>query len=404
MATQTLKFKLTVNAPPAEVYRAFTNSTALRQWMCDAAQADASKGGRLYLWWRAGYYACGEFTSLSPNKKLAFTWRGRGEPDATRVQVSLAAKEGQTVVTLSHLGLGSGKKWASAAHELRRGWEQVMENLQSVLETGQDLRYTRLPMLGINTAGFDANIAAELGVPVSAGMRLGGAVEGMGAHAAGLQKDDVIVSLGGKKVVDGPTYLVAMRGRHAGDKVKVVFYRGSAKKSVSLQLSGRPLPQIPPAAGDLANALRKIYAECFAKLEESLVNVTEVEAARPPSPNDWSALQTLAHLIISEYETHVQITDHINDDERWSDGQQNPTNVPARVNALVAAHVSLKGLLEELGRSQAQTVAMVEALPAEVIARKRTYWLLARDLQLAPYHLDDHLAQIQTAIQAARHT
>lgn len=47
-------------------------------------------------------------------------------------------------------------------------------------------------------------------------------------------------------------------------------------------------------------------------------------------------------------------------------------------------------------------MAMVAALPAEVVARKRTYWLLGRDLLLAPYHLDDHLAQIKAAIKAAR--
>lgn len=52
---QSLKFKLTVNAPAAEVYRAFTTSMVLREWFCNAAQADARKGGCLYLHWNSGY-------------------------------------------------------------------------------------------------------------------------------------------------------------------------------------------------------------------------------------------------------------------------------------------------------------------------------------------------------------
>jgi uncharacterized protein YndB with AHSA1/START domain len=39
--TQTLKFKRTISASPAEVFRAFTHPTALRDWLSNAAQADA---------------------------------------------------------------------------------------------------------------------------------------------------------------------------------------------------------------------------------------------------------------------------------------------------------------------------------------------------------------------------
>ncbi len=37
---QLVSFKRTVNASPLETYRAFTHTTALRDWLCDAAQAD----------------------------------------------------------------------------------------------------------------------------------------------------------------------------------------------------------------------------------------------------------------------------------------------------------------------------------------------------------------------------
>ncbi|MGH2524191.1 MAG: SRPBCC family protein, partial [Anaerolineales bacterium] len=121
--TQTLKFKRLVNAPPSEVYRAFTHATALRDWLSNAAETDPTPGGRLYLWWANGYYANGEFTALEPGKKVAFTWHGKGEPAPTRIQVSLAAKNGSTQVTLAHSGIGRGKQWAQTAAEFAREWE-----------------------------------------------------------------------------------------------------------------------------------------------------------------------------------------------------------------------------------------------------------------------------------------
>ncbi|MGH2593540.1 MAG: SRPBCC domain-containing protein, partial [Anaerolineae bacterium] len=211
--TQSLKFKRTVNAPPAEVYRMFTNSTALREWLCDAAQADPHKGGRVHLWWNSGYYTTGEFTALSPDRKVAFTWSGRGEPDATQVQVSLTGKNGGTALTLTHARLGSGKAWANFVREFTRGWEKNLDNLQSVLETGQDLRFTLRPMLGVNIGEFNAEIAAKLGVPMTEGIRLDGVGEGMGAHAAGLRKNDVLVGFGGKKVTGWPSLVSVLQTR-----------------------------------------------------------------------------------------------------------------------------------------------------------------------------------------------
>lgn len=110
-----LKFKRTIDASPSDVYRAFTNATAIREWMCNAAQVDARKGGRVYLWWNDGAYTSGEFTTLTPDKTVSFTWSGRGEPDATRVRVSLKAKNGSTVVNVTHTGMSGGKKWADTS-------------------------------------------------------------------------------------------------------------------------------------------------------------------------------------------------------------------------------------------------------------------------------------------------
>jgi uncharacterized protein YndB with AHSA1/START domain len=404
MSSQTLIFKRTVNASPAEAYRAFTKAIALREgWMCDVATTDVRVGGRLYLWWNSGYYTSGEFTALEPNKAVAFTWHGRGEPGATQVQVSLTPTEGGTEVTLTHSGFGAGPEWVEPRKDSEHGWAIGLENLQSVLETGQDLRFVRRPMLGINLGEFNDEIAAKLGVPVSEGICLQGVLEGMGAQAAGLQKDDVLVSLGGQATTDFPTLVKALQGRRAGETVEVVFYRRGEKKVVAMKLSPRPIPEVPPTPAALAEAMRKLYADFQAELTACLAGVSEAEAAHHPAPGAWNALETVGHLIAVERENQTWITDLLNDDERWSDRFENPTAVPARVGAIAAAYPTLAAIVEELQRSQAEVVAMLAALSPEFVAHKSSYWRLGSNLLQQPLdHVREHCAQIRAAVQAAR--
>lgn len=397
--TQSFKFKQTVNAPAAQVYRAFTNSTALREWMCDGATADARKGGRLCLWWNDGYLASGEFTTLTPGKKAVFTWRGRGEPDATKVQVSLAEKNGSTVVTVTHSGFGSGKAWAKMIKEMTAAWLYSLENLTSVLGSGPDLRITTRPMLGIMVDAFDAEVAKKLGVPVADGVRLSNAVEGMGAKAAGLQKDDVIVSLGGKKV-SGTTLAGALQGRRGGDTVPVVFYRGKEKQKVAMELSRRPLPEIPATPGELADAIRKMDAELDVELAKCFEGVTEEEASFKPTPTEWSAKDVVAHLLAGERDLHSGVTEAIDGIARSYDAFGG--NVEARHTAIMAAFPTAQAMLEEYRRNQTETAALLAALPPEFVARKGSYWSLAFGLLQPPFHNHEHFNQIRAAIEAAR--
>jgi len=397
--TQTLKFKRTVSAPAKEVYRLFTNSTGLREWLCNAAQADAHKGGRIHLWWNEGYYTTGEYTALAPNKKVAFTWRGRTDPDKTQVQVSLAEKKGKTTLTLTHTA-GTGKAWAKAVEEFTHGWEMFLENLQSVLETGHDLRFTLRPMMGINFDEFNAEIAAQLGVPVSEGIRLSGVVEGMGAHEAGLQKGDVVVSIGGRKTTNWPALAGALQEHRAGDVVKVVFYRGGEKKTLPMKLSARRLPEVPDSAEALADAARKMYAELDAELAQCFAGVTEEAAANRPAPEEWSAKDVLCHLIAGERDSHSWIVDLIGSQERWADDW--PGNLQVRHAGPLAAYPTAALLLEELRRNEMETVAMLAALPAEFVARKGSFWRLAYGVIQTPEHTREHAPQIRAAIASAR--
>jgi hypothetical protein len=92
----------------------------------------------------------------------------------------------------------------------------------------------------------------------------------------------------------------------------------------------------------------------------------------------------------------------LNDDERWSDRLENATNVPARIDALAQVYPSAEAMLELLRRSQAETVAMLAALPPQFVAHKGSYWRLGRDLltELGD-HVHDHADQIRAALAAA---
>jgi uncharacterized protein YndB with AHSA1/START domain len=403
MTTQTLEFTCTVGAAPAQVYRAWTRAVALREWLCDAAIADARPGGRVYFGWNSGYWAAGEYTALEPDARVAFTWQGKGEPGPTQIEVTVQAAGDGAAITLVHRGLGEGPAWDAMRAEAAAGWQGGMENLASVLETGLDLRFTRRPMLGILLDEFNAEIAARLGVPVTEGIRLTGAVEGMGAQRAGLQKDDVVVAMGGKPTTNYPELTNALQGRHAGDVVTVEFYRGSEKMAADMALSQRPMPEVPPTPQALAEAVQALNARAMTELAACFEGVTTAQASHRPAPGEWSALDVLAHFVAAERETQAWITDLLNDDERWSDRAENPTNVPARIDAITQVYPTAQAMLDLLRRSQAETVAMLADLPPAFVAHKGSYWRLGRDLLTElDEHVHEHAEQIKAAIAAPK--
>ena len=397
----TFSFKQTVNAPPAEVYRAFTHATALRDWLCDAAQTEARLGGRLYLWWGSGFYMSGEFTALEPGKKIVFTWDGKGEPAPTKVQVSLKEKNGGTAVTLTHSGVGSGGVWASTIHAITKDWPESLANLASVLESGIDLRFANRPRLGIFFGEFNPQVAQRLNVPAKKGIYLEGTAEGSGARAAGLQKDDVIVQFDGKNV-DVYSLGGVVQKHKAGDTVPVAFYRGGQKMTAPLELSRFPIPDVPPTAAELAEVVRKNYVDMDAELAKMLEGVTEEEASFKAGP-EWSLKELACHFIAMERDFQSWAADMLNDTP-VNDSLEMRPNVNERLRALAGRFGTLAALLEELKRAEAETAALIANWPDWFVARKHMYrraalWML----QTVPDHLrSEHGEQLQAAVKAAK--
>ena len=398
--TQDLTFTRTISAPASEVFRAFTAPSALRGWLCNAAQVAPHRGGRVYLWWNDGYYATGEFSDYRPYEAFAFTWNGRGDPSPTEVRVTLHEEGGGTTLQLIHSGIGSGPEWFDTARAVGEGWESHLENLQAFVETGIDPRFARRPMFGLSDAEeLNPDLAKKLGTSINEGLRLLGLVDGMGAQNAGLTRGDIVTGLGGKPVNTFASLGVALQDYKAGDKVPVNIYRDGQEQTVTVELSKRNMPEVPATSKELAASMRQTFTQLDAELDEVLAGVTEEEASYRPSPDDWNAKEIIAHLVASEQDAHAWVAALEEDADREDIFH---SNTPVRIKSLAAAYSTLPAIVDALKKSDAVTLAMAETLPEKIVARKDDYYLLAQWWSTFADHNREHFAEIKKLVEAAR--
>lgn len=403
--TRSCEFVRTLNVSPERVYYAFTNNAAVGEWFCNGMEADVSEDGhlhcgRLYFWWNDGFYVSGELTTLKENEAIEYTWNGQGDPGPTAVSVSFEPDGEGTRLTLKHGGLGSGDAWDALMERIRTRWTEALENLASVLETGIDLREARRPVMGFVSPGpITEENAAQFNLSQDTrGMIVGSVAPGMGAEAAGLQSNDVVHSLNGVVADGSATYRQALAGKRAGDTVKVVYSRGGEQHTAQMELSALPLADVPTTAPELAEAVKQIYAQLDADLDEILNGVYEAEASHRPAAGEWSAEEVLCHLIdIERHHIIAWISVLVSgwDMVIW------PSNVQARIEALLVVYPTLNDLRAELRRSHRETVELLARLPEEFVKRKSTYWRIGQ-VVLQAMHPRLHCTQIRKAIETAQ--
>jgi len=400
----TLKVSCTVAAPAADAYRAFIHPTALRDWLCNGALVDAREGGHIQLRWDDAFYMSGTFRKLEPNKRLAFTWDGYLDPAPTLVTVTFKETPRGTIITLARSGFGASRVWAGVRNRFIEQWPELLENLKSLLETGIDLRFARRPRLGIGFDEFTAETAKKLGVPVNKGILLTGTAEGTGARAAGLQKDDVLISLNGKKLENFSSFGPALAGLKAGDTPKVVFYRGAQKLTRPLKLSSFPIPQAPATGAELAAKMRENFKEIEAGLAKWVEGVSEEQAARRPAENEWSLKELLAHFILTERDYQSWVADMLNDRAVNDDLEMRP-NVNERLHAVVSRFPTVAALRAELSAASAETANYVENFPAHFVQRRQHLYRRAAlwQLEFTPAHFfEEHAEQLKATLEATK--
>jgi uncharacterized protein YndB with AHSA1/START domain len=395
MSTKRIVTAVEVKADPSEVYRMFTDSSALREWLADAALSSARPGGRIVLGWNDGYLTAGRFTALKAPEEVSFTWRGTEEPDVTKVKVSLQPTGAGTLVKVRHSGFGNGKKSKATARAMETAWNRSLENLASVLEAGEDLRFTRRPMLGVFV---DAEARDAEGAPI--GVKLGGTVDGMGAAAAGLVGGDIVNSLGGRPVRTFTDLGTAASAHRAGDVVEVGFLRDGVADNVQMKLSGREIGEVEMTAPGLAG---KVGAMChrFAEvLAATLEGVTDEEANRRPAEGAWSVKEIIAHLIDGEGDLHAQMVATFEGVEPYYDGGYGNSHWRTKVTA--DSYPDVASMVDSYRHLMAQTVGMISSIPAEAAKKRASFWRVSFPYNEGDSHFDEHVDQIKAAIAAAR--
>jgi hypothetical protein len=264
------------------------------------------------------------------------------------------------------------------------------------------MRIWNRPMIGISGfSDFNAEIAEQLGVPVQEGARLDDLVDGMGAQKAGLKKNDILVEVAGKPITtDFSSFAVALQGKVGGDVVEVVFYRGPKKKTISMELSKRPEPEIPLDPEALGKLVRKIYDEAINTLEQHLEEVSERVADHKASPKDWSIKEVLAHLIHTERNWAINIAEIVGGYPRWADDWGG--NIEAHIQATITAYPTVPALLDELKANITEVVALASALPKTFLERKSDYFNTAYTMINIQNHILSHIDQIDANATAAR--
>jgi hypothetical protein len=224
-------------------------------------------------------------------------------------------------------------------------------------------------------------------------------LDGLGAQSAGLQENDVIVRLNGREIADIGDLGTALQSARAGDEVEVAFYRKAEMLTARFRLAGRPIPEIPPSAAALSEAVEKVYGDIKPTLDALFQGVGETQAGHQPAQNEWSAKEVLAHLIHSERGLQNAIADAVGSAEAHYD--QYAGNWNGRNYATLSAIPTLEGLLREYKLLMDETVVLFAELPPEFVSRKSSYWrLVFTTMQLAS-HFNSHAAQIKAALESA---
>lgn len=79
-----------------------------------------------------------------------------------------------------------------------------------------------------------------------------------------------------------------------------------------------------------------------------------------------------------------------------------PSGMRERLDAVINGFPTVQALLTELKRNEAETVALLNALPAAFLARKASYRRLAETVLDWPNHAREHLEQIKHAVRHAK--
>jgi hypothetical protein len=262
------------------------------------------------------------------------------------------------------------------------------------ISEGYELNDALAQRLGVTAEA----LARQLGLPDGTqGFVIDIAVEGLPAHQAGLQRNDVLVQLAGSKITRVQDIGAALSEHRAGDRVEAEFYRGGELRHTLVALVGRPSPRYPVSLEEVIEDTCAAYAALDAELDASFAGATEADAGHKVTPDAWSAKEILAHLIATERDIQAWITAVA---EGHDIRERFHTHNMLRLNAIIAAYPTVSDLVGLLRQEQAITLNLTASLPLEVFERKYLFRLVAGWFENFPNHNQEHFAAIRAALAA----
>jgi uncharacterized protein YndB with AHSA1/START domain len=122
----------TFSAPIARVWKALTDVEQMRQWYFDLKDFKPEVGFEFeFVVEHEGntYHHLCKVTEVIPQKKIAYTWRYKGEPGNSLVTFELFPEENKTRLKLTHSGIETFPKTpAYARKNFETGWNTIINS------------------------------------------------------------------------------------------------------------------------------------------------------------------------------------------------------------------------------------------------------------------------------------
>jgi len=120
----------TMNAPVARVWKALTDVDQMREWYFDLKEFKPEVGFEFeFVVEHEGnrYHHLCRVTDVVPQKKIAYTWRYKGEPGNSLVTIELLSEGDKTRLKLTHTGIETFPKTpAYARKNFAAGWTAIV--------------------------------------------------------------------------------------------------------------------------------------------------------------------------------------------------------------------------------------------------------------------------------------
>lgn len=379
--TETRRAEVLVRHPPIEVWQALTRPGYLSYWIADHAEIDLRVGGVFNLRIGREVELRTRVERLVEGRRLVLRPTNRG--DDARIEIDLIKlASAETRVCVDH-----------PDPEHADAWHEALENLRSVWETGIDMREARRGVLGVGVEDVPESERPIRGVPESEGARLTAIAPGGPADRAGLGRGDIIVALEGAPVPSGRDFVQRIQALRPGTVVRVESVRDGERRGVEVTLGDRPDRLAPPPPQiEVLRVVRASIEAADKALTEAVQYLSDADAYRPEAPGRWSVAQLLAHLSVSERMLQCWLDEAIRGGHPTVESDS--CNAPWKLGAVLSDRPGLDELLERVRRDEAETLALLEGVPADVVAFKPRWARVAHSALDFHGHSADHLAQI----------